>query len=149
MTTDLIALGYIGLTASSGADWRDFATGKLGMMAVDKGGKQQAFRMYDRRQRLIVEEDGADGLGFIGWEAPDRAAMDRIAARLDVADVRVTAGNAALAAARRTLAGPASGRAASAFATELCFYRCRGCGPGAHSTCQWRAARCRHRSGGA
>ena len=100
MTTDLIALGYIGLSASSGADWRDFATGQLGMMAVDKGGKLQAFRMDDRRQRLIVEEDGADGLGFMGWEAPDRAAMDRIAARLDAADVRVTAGNAALAAAR-------------------------------------------------
>ena len=97
---ELRSLGYIGLGASSGSDWADFATGQLGMMQVDRGGKTRAFRMDDRRQRLIVEEDGSDGLGFMGWEAEDAAALDRLAARLDAHDVRVEAGDAALAAAR-------------------------------------------------
>ena len=97
---ELIALGYIGLSASDGAAWGDFATGQLGMMAVDRGGKTRAFRMDDRKQRLIVEEDGADGLGFMGWETRDAASLDRIAARLDAHDVAVEAGSASLAAAR-------------------------------------------------
>lgn len=98
---ELTALGYIGLGASSGADWRDFACGQLGMMRVDRGGRTEAFRMDDRRQRLIVTEDGRDGLGYLGWEAPDAAALDRLAARLDAHDVAVEAGSAALAAERQ------------------------------------------------
>jgi Glyoxalase/Bleomycin resistance protein/Dioxygenase superfamily len=46
-------------------------------------------------------EDGADGLGFLGWEVADAAALDALAARLDAAGVSVEQGSGALAAQRR------------------------------------------------
>ncbi len=97
---DIVALGYLGVEAASGEDWAGFATGQLGMMAAGRGGGLRRFRMDDRKQRLIVRETGRDGLGFMGWEARDAAALYRLAARLDDAGVDVRPGDRALAAER-------------------------------------------------
>ncbi len=94
-------LGYVGVRAKSLEDWSGFGTNFLGMQLVDKSAKTLALRMDDRRQRVVVTEDGGEGVGFFGWEVPDAAALDAIAARLEKAGVQVARGSRALAQERR------------------------------------------------
>jgi 2,3-dihydroxybiphenyl 1,2-dioxygenase len=94
-------LGYVGVRAKSLEDWAQFGTDFLGMQLVDRSRKSLALRMDDRKQRMIVAEDGGEGVAFFGWEAPDAAALDRLAARLEAAGVAVTRGSRALADERR------------------------------------------------
>ena len=61
----LTSLGYIGIQSSRLADWDGFATDLLGMQKVDGGTAQNAFRMDDRKQRLIVSRDDSEGLAFM------------------------------------------------------------------------------------
>lgn len=96
---ELRSLGYIGVRSARPDDWDGFATRLLGMQQVDRGGGARAFRMDDRKQRLVVET-GTDGLGFLGWEVAEAAALDALAARLDAAGVPVERGTSALAAQR-------------------------------------------------
>jgi len=93
----LTALGYIGVRSTRLDDWGGYATGLLGMQRVDRGGAVQAFRMDDRKQRLIVTGDEGDGLDFLGWEVADAAALDALAARLDAHGVEVRRAPRALA----------------------------------------------------
>jgi catechol 2,3-dioxygenase-like lactoylglutathione lyase family enzyme len=82
----LLSLGYIGVRSPKLADWQGFATGLLGMQLVDAAGGVRAFRMDDRRQRLIVTDDAepaGDALAFLGWEVADAMALDALAARLE------------------------------------------------------------------
>ncbi len=94
-------LGYVGVRAKSLEDWSNFGTRFLGMQLVDKSAKSLALRMDDRRQRVVVTEDGGEGVGFFGWEVPDGAALDAMAARLEKAGVQVARGSRALAQERR------------------------------------------------
>ncbi|MEL6233362.1 MAG: VOC family protein [Pseudomonadota bacterium] len=93
----LRSLGYIGVRSSRTEDWSKFATGLLGMQQVDRGGRSRAFRMDDRKQRLLVTGDGDEGLDFMGWEVDGPAELDALASRLEDAGVAVTAAPAALA----------------------------------------------------
>ncbi|MFV0387025.1 VOC family protein [Paracoccus sp. (in: a-proteobacteria)] len=86
----LAALGYIGIRSSRTADWDHFATGLLGMQRVDGSRGSRAFRMDDRKQRLLVTDDGDDGLDFMGWEVNSPAELDALAGRLENAGVAVT-----------------------------------------------------------
>jgi 2,3-dihydroxybiphenyl 1,2-dioxygenase len=95
------ALGYVGLTARSLEDWAAFGTRFLGMQLTERNRSSLAFRMDDRRQRLVVAEDAEEGLGFCGWEVADAAALDAMAARLEAAGVSVKHGPRALADERR------------------------------------------------
>lgn len=96
----ITALGYIGIRATTPADWDGYATGLLGMQRVDAGGGTRLFRMDDRAQRLIVTPEADDGLAFLGWEVADATALDALAARLEAAGTPVAHGDAALAASR-------------------------------------------------
>src|SRR5215471_15881656 len=49
------ALGYLGIGTDKLDDWSDYATNWLGMEAVDRGAGVRAFRMDDRRQRLVLD----------------------------------------------------------------------------------------------
>ncbi len=89
---EIASLGYIGINSTRLTDWSDYATGLLGMQEVDRAGKVRAFRMDDRKQRLVVTGDQDEGLGFMGWQAVDTPAMERLATRLADAGVAVTAG---------------------------------------------------------
>jgi catechol 2,3-dioxygenase-like lactoylglutathione lyase family enzyme len=91
------ALGYIGVRADSLEDWSSYAGGMLGLQRVDKGGKTLAFRMDDRRQRVVVDGSGGQGISFFGWEVADAAALDATAARLEAAGATVARGARALA----------------------------------------------------
>jgi 2,3-dihydroxybiphenyl 1,2-dioxygenase len=95
------ALGYIGISTSDLDDWRSYATRLLGMQLVDKSRSTAAFRMDDRKQRLVVDADGGKGITLFGWEADNASAMDAIAARLEAASVQVARGSRALAEERR------------------------------------------------
>lgn len=97
----LKALGYVGIESSKLDDWSDFATKLLGMQQVDRAGPVRAFRMDDRKQRLVVTGAQDDNLGFLGWEVEARADLETLAARLDRNNVAVSLEGRALAEERR------------------------------------------------
>lgn len=96
----LTALGYVGIRTTRLADWDAFATGLLGMQRIDKAKGVSAFRMDDRRQRLIVNSDSGDGAGYFGLEVANSSALDAYAAHLDRHNVALMRGTRALAAER-------------------------------------------------
>src|SRR3982074_2031690 len=98
---DIQGLGYVGVRAKSLEDWTGFGTRFLGMQVVDKSAKSLALRMDDRKQRVVVSEDGGEGVGFFGWEVADAAALNAFAAKLEPAGVQVARGSRALAAEGR------------------------------------------------
>ena len=94
---EINALGYIGIQSSRLDDWTGFATKLLGMQPVDRGGGVRAFRMDDRKQRLVVTDRDGENVGFFGWEVPDAAALDRLACRLEQHGTHVRKASHALA----------------------------------------------------
>ena len=96
----ITALGYLGVRTDHLLDWSDYARGQLGMQAVERGAGQVAFRMDDRKQRLIVTAEPGDALAYMGWEVANAASLDRLCARLSNAGVEVRHGARDLAARR-------------------------------------------------
>ncbi|MGJ5130014.1 VOC family protein [Bradyrhizobium oligotrophicum] len=94
---EITALGYIGIKSSQAEQWGRMATELLGMQRVDRAASVQAYRMDDRKQRLIVDGSGDGGLAVMGWEVGDAAALARLASRLDDNGVKVARGSQALA----------------------------------------------------
>ncbi|HZN31186.1 MAG TPA: VOC family protein, partial [Xanthobacteraceae bacterium] len=94
------ALGYIGVRAKDLGDWATYGTNILGMQRIDKSRSSLAFRMDDRRQRLVIDAGGGEGIGFFGWEVGDAAALDALAARIEAAGTKVARGSRALAEER-------------------------------------------------
>src|SRR6202049_3189081 len=97
----LQALGYAGFGSSALDDWRQFGTGLVGLQAVERSPSQLAFRMDDRKQRIVIDRAMPDGARFFGWEVTDAAALEALAARLEKVEVDVTAEPQALADDRR------------------------------------------------
>jgi 2,3-dihydroxybiphenyl 1,2-dioxygenase len=95
------SLGYLGIRAKSLGDWGDYGTRLLGLQRIDKSASSIAFRMDDRKQRLVVDQDGGEGIAFFGWEVADAAALEALGARLEAAGVKVARGSRALAEERR------------------------------------------------
>jgi 2,3-dihydroxybiphenyl 1,2-dioxygenase len=93
------ALGYMVIGSDLLDDWGNLATQLLGMQQVDRGRGMRAFRMDDRSQRLLISASAAPAT--IGWEVADSSALDRLAARLEEAGVRVLPGARALADERQ------------------------------------------------
>jgi 2,3-dihydroxybiphenyl 1,2-dioxygenase len=93
------ALGYLGVRAKDLGDWAGNASGLLGLQRVDKSRSTLAFRMDDRKQRILVnaDADGGEGIDVFGWEVEDAAALDALAAKLDTAGIKVERGSRALA----------------------------------------------------
>src|ERR1700748_2869199 len=90
-------LGYLGIGTDKLDDWTDFATNWLGMQAVNRGAGVRAFRMDNRKQRLVVDRSLPEGQRYFGWEVADAAALDALAARLEGAGVAVAREPRALA----------------------------------------------------
>jgi 2,3-dihydroxybiphenyl 1,2-dioxygenase len=91
------ALGYVGVSAKDLGDWGTYGSGLLGLQRVDKSTSTLAFRMDDRKQRIIVDADGGEGISVFGWEVADAAALNAAAARLEQAGIMVARGSRALA----------------------------------------------------
>lgn len=97
----LQALGYAGFGSAALDDWRQFGTGLVGLQAVERSSSLLAFRMDDRKQRIVIDRSMPEGARFFGWEVADAAALDALATRLEQAKVSVTAEPQTLADARR------------------------------------------------
>src|SRR5476649_1885272 len=95
------ALGYVGFGSADLDDWRQFGTGLVGLQAVERSPSLLAFRMDDRKQRIVIDRSMADGERFFGWEVADAAALDALASRLEKHQVHVTAEPQTLADTRR------------------------------------------------
>src|SRR5947199_9790419 len=98
------ALGYAGFGSAALEDWRQFGTGLVGLQAVERSPSLLAFRMDDRKQRIVIDRALPDGARFFGWEVADAAPLEALAARLEQAEVEVTAEPQALADTRRVRA---------------------------------------------
>jgi 2,3-dihydroxybiphenyl 1,2-dioxygenase len=94
---EIQALGYLVVGTAKLEDWTSLATKGLGMEAVDRGGGTRAFRMDDRRQRLVLDSTIPDTTQYFGWEVADADALDALATRLERAGTVVQHEPAALA----------------------------------------------------
>jgi 2,3-dihydroxybiphenyl 1,2-dioxygenase len=83
------ALGYLGISTKDIDEWSDFATRQVGLQLVDRAASSRAFRMDDRRQRIIVDKERQDAERFFGWEVADAASLNSLAAKLEAAGVAV------------------------------------------------------------
>src|SRR3954451_2595654 len=120
----LQALGYVGFGSSALDDWRQFGTGLVRLQAVERGASLLAFRMDDRKQRIVVDRSLPEGDRFFGWEVADAAALDALAARLEAAAVEVTSEPIALADNRRvkrliSFRDPAGNRLEAFYGAEI------------------------------
>jgi 2,3-dihydroxybiphenyl 1,2-dioxygenase len=97
----LQALGYVGFGSTDLDGWRQFGAGLVGLQAVERSASLLAFRMDDRKQRIVIDKAMPDGGRFFGWEVADAAALDALAARLEAAKIEVTAEPQTLADNRR------------------------------------------------
>src|SRR5436190_10874712 len=97
----LLGLGYAGFGSDALEDWRQFGTTLVGLQAIERGNSLLAFRMDDRKQRIVIDRAMGEGARFFGWEVADAAALDQLAARLEQAGVEVTAEPKTPADARR------------------------------------------------
>jgi 2,3-dihydroxybiphenyl 1,2-dioxygenase len=118
------ALGYAGFGSAALDDWRQFGTGLVGLQAVERGNSLLAFRMDDRKQRIVIDRSMPEGTRFFGWEVADAAALDALAARLEAAGVEVTAEPQTSADARRVSAlisfhDPAGNRLEAFYGAEI------------------------------
>jgi 2,3-dihydroxybiphenyl 1,2-dioxygenase len=120
----LQALGYVGFGSSALDDWRQFGTGLVGLQAVERGPSLLAFRMDDRKQRIVVDRALPEGERFFGWEVADAAALDALAARLEQAEIEVTSEPGTLADNRRvkrliSFRDPAGNRLEAFYGAEI------------------------------
>jgi 2,3-dihydroxybiphenyl 1,2-dioxygenase len=120
----LQALGYAGFGSAALDDWRQFGTGLVGLQAVERSPSLLAFRMDDRKQRIVIDRALGEGTRFFGWEVADAAALDALAARLEGAEVKVMAEPQTLADTRRVCAlisfsDPAGNRLEAFYGAEI------------------------------
>jgi 2,3-dihydroxybiphenyl 1,2-dioxygenase len=95
------ALGYIGVSSDRLDDWASFASRFLGMQVDERSARSLRLRMDDRKQRLVVGPDMADGAALFGWEVADAVSLEALAARLEASGIAVARGDRALATERR------------------------------------------------
>lgn len=97
----LQALGYVGFGSADLDDWRQFGTGLVGLQAVERSSSLLAFRMDDRKQRIVIDRSLPEGERFFGWEVADAAALEALAAKLETSQVDVASEPGTLADNRR------------------------------------------------
>lgn len=95
------ALAYLGVRTADLADWRHYGTTMVGLQLIDRAHSSIAFRMDDRKQRIIVEEDGGAGVKFFGWEVADADELTAFGDRLERNRIPFVRGSRALAEERQ------------------------------------------------
>ena len=78
------ALGYVGFRTGDLDEWRAYGTRHLGFQVVDRSGGSVAFRMDDRKQRVVVEGDGREAVSSFSagrWRMRRRSMPSRRGSR--------------------------------------------------------------------
>src|SRR3954454_21609863 len=91
------SLGYVCARTRDLGDWASYGAGLLGLQRIDKTRSTMAFRMDDRKQRIIINADGGEGVRVFGWEVADAGALAAIPTRRQHAGSKVAHGARALA----------------------------------------------------
>ena len=84
-----LELAYLGIAVPEPASLDVFFGEVIGLV---EGDMPHTWRNDDRTHRIIVEEGAATDASFVGFEAVDAAAFDRVVARLDDAGFDVVEG---------------------------------------------------------
>ena len=109
-------------------------TGLVGLQAVERSSLLLAFRMDDRKQRIVIDQSLPEGERFFGWEVADAVALDALAVKLEKAEVEVTSEPGTLAGNRRvtrliSFRDPAGNRLEAFYGAEIdelpCFRAAR------------------------
>src|SRR6202051_3988218 len=98
------ALGYAGFGSADLDDWWQFGTGLVGLQAVERSPSLLAFRMDDRKQRIVIDRSLPEGSRFFGWGVADAAGLEAVAGRVPGSEVDVAAEPQTLADTRRVRA---------------------------------------------
>jgi 2,3-dihydroxybiphenyl 1,2-dioxygenase len=97
-------LGYLGLSVSNGEAWRDFAGAIMGMEIVDDGEPDRFYLRMDLwHHRIVVHEDGGDGLAYVGWRVAGPVELEEMGQQLEAAGIPFEVASAAEATERRVL----------------------------------------------
>ena len=81
--SEVIAHGYLGMTAPDLEEWRIFATETLGL-AVASGSNEDRLRLrMDKRAWRFEVTRGTGGLAFCGWEVANAQALLSVSQRLE------------------------------------------------------------------
>lgn len=104
MSSEIEALGYVGLEVSDLAAWRGFAEGQLGLQWTERADGTVDLRVDQYATRIRLHVGPRDDLAYIGWEVRDESALAVLARRLDSAGVAVEVVAADIAADRRVQA---------------------------------------------
>jgi 2,3-dihydroxybiphenyl 1,2-dioxygenase len=99
--TQIQALSYVVVRAKDLDEWSAYGTRLVGLQRADKTRSTLAFRMDDRKQRVIVNADGGQGIEAFGWEVADHDALATLATRVQQAKVDVAYGSRSLAEQRQ------------------------------------------------
>lgn len=94
------ALGYVGIDLPDVDLWRGLATEVFGFAALDAP-VGLYLRTDTRHHRISLSRSDNVGIGYIGWEVADKAALDEMAARFAAAGVVAEAVPADIVAERR------------------------------------------------
>jgi extradiol dioxygenase len=105
MSVQILALGYVGVTAANPDDWEWFGPDVLGLPANREPDSPALYlRMDDRHHRLAVWPGERDGLRYLGWQVAGERELGEAAEVLDRAGVAFRPGAAEECRARRILA---------------------------------------------
>jgi len=78
----LHTLSYVGFNATDLDDWRQYATGVLGMQVVDQTVDTLRLRMDEKHHRFAIHKAAAPGFAYSGWDVATRAELDRLTTEL-------------------------------------------------------------------
>ncbi|MFC1437277.1 VOC family protein [Streptacidiphilus sp. N1-10] len=96
------SLGYLRLETPDIEGWRRFGADFLGLMPVQGADPESLyFRMDDFPTRIAVAPGSQPGMTALGLEVLDERELDRLAAKVEQAGIKVTVGTEAESAARR------------------------------------------------
>ncbi|MDK2766085.1 MAG: VOC family protein [Sphingomonas sp.] len=85
----LQSLAYVGVGSRDLAGWRQLGCTVVGLQCIDLTSTKISFRMDDRKQRIFIDGEVPEGETILGWEVAGPAELQRMAARLEQAQVRV------------------------------------------------------------